>query len=202
MHISASRATSYKIHLRDFSLDSSFKCRLEMYLWSNLFNGQISVSKTTSPTSPFYFCIRLFSTVHLLLFSASCNDFTEKSCSTLPFPTFTRTEVLQTSYFIQTCTSELRPCRSEGVTFTPQQAGSVQGGRYTQKSASLRRFLGVYWHNLTQTQVSNPPTSSHHLTIISSSSQYQTSASSAAKGNTWKVGSRWSNGVKAAFTKE
>lgn len=95
MHISASRATSYKIHLRDFSLDSSFKCRLEMYLWSNLFNGQISVSKTTSPTSPFYFCIRLFSTVHLLLFSASCNDFTEKSCSTLPFPTFTRTEVLQ-----------------------------------------------------------------------------------------------------------
>lgn len=95
MHISASRATSYKIHLRDFSLDSSFKCRLEMYLWSNLFNGQISVSKTTSPTSPFYFCIRLFSTVHLLLFSASCNDFTEQSCSTLPFPTFTRTEVLQ-----------------------------------------------------------------------------------------------------------
>lgn len=30
----------------------------------------------------------------------------------------------------------------------------MQGGRYTQRSAKLRKLPGVYWHNQTQTQVS------------------------------------------------
>lgn len=93
MHIpQAIKFTEETLQLR---LCFQMQIRVWSNLWSNLFSGQISVSKNTSPPSQFYFWICLFSTVHLMCFSASRNDFAAQSCPTLPFPTFTQTEVLQ-----------------------------------------------------------------------------------------------------------
>lgn len=115
------------------------------------FSGQISVSKTTSRPSPLYFWIPLFSSY--LLFTASCTDFPEQSRSTLPFPTFTRTEV------IQRLMSNLHfwaKALWEWVKFTPLASREYAGRKvHTGRRSPWQRTLpGVQWHNQTQTRVS------------------------------------------------
>lgn len=133
-----------------------------MYLWSNLFTGQISVSKTTSSSSPLYFQTCPFSTDHLLLFSASCNDFTAQSCPTLSILTFTQTEVLQ--HLISNLHFWTQACKSDRAKFTPlaSREDGTHGG--VPGWGDFLVFPGAIQHK--KVSKAEILTSSHHPTVI------------------------------------
>lgn len=199
MHISALRATSYKIHLRDTS-NFSFKCRLDTYLWTNLFNGQISISKT--PQHPHFTFVYASSRQFISCFSQPAVMTLQKEAARLsPFPPLLGQKFYNALFRSHTSASELSPCRSES-SLHPRQAGSVQGGRYTQRSAWLRRFPGVYWHDLTQTQVSHKQPPFHNRALPPHNTKHQRSQQPKALLPARQGPADRVTGLKAAFTKE